>query len=284
MPLMRRAMATWVLAALAIFSRGATHRGADRRCRANPFTSPGRRATDHDRRPSRRRWLAQRRASRALVRNATPATTSSRRSTSVGYLAYDDRFFYAAFEFDDPNPSSIRAPLGDHDHVQRLHRLRRRDPRHAQRRPLGRAAARDATRHSVRRGSPTTRSGEDSSPDFFWDSAARITETRLDARDARAVLVAALSQRRPADLGHPAVPQLPARFPLSDSSRRSCRAAATASSAAPTRCVGLEQPARRAATSSPRRMSTASDAAAPAAASARRSRRRPVKPRGRRST
>src|SRR5438876_12273333 len=36
---------------------------------------------------------------------------------SVGYLTYDDRFFYAAFEFDDPNPGAIRAPLGDHDAI-----------------------------------------------------------------------------------------------------------------------------------------------------------------------
>src|SRR6266542_4457613 len=36
---------------------------------------------------------------------------------SVGHLAYDDRFFYAAFEFDDPNPGAIRAPLGDHDAI-----------------------------------------------------------------------------------------------------------------------------------------------------------------------
>src|SRR5438270_582658 len=34
---------------------------------------------------------------------------------SVGYLTYDDRFLYVGFEFDDPNPSAIRAPLGDHD-------------------------------------------------------------------------------------------------------------------------------------------------------------------------
>src|SRR5262249_9633355 len=31
------------------------------------------------------------------------------------YLAYDDNFFYAGFVFDDPTPSAIRAPLGDHD-------------------------------------------------------------------------------------------------------------------------------------------------------------------------
>src|SRR4051812_10816748 len=32
---------------------------------------------------------------------------------SVGYLGYDDKFFYAAFEFDDPSPSQIRAPVTD---------------------------------------------------------------------------------------------------------------------------------------------------------------------------
>ncbi len=34
---------------------------------------------------------------------------------SVGYLTYDDKFFYAGFEFDDPNPKAILAPYGDHD-------------------------------------------------------------------------------------------------------------------------------------------------------------------------
>src|SRR5688572_2854123 len=39
------------------------------------------------------------------------------RVANLGLLAYDDRFFYAAFEFEDPSPSSIRAPLGDRDNV-----------------------------------------------------------------------------------------------------------------------------------------------------------------------
>src|SRR5712691_6029197 len=29
---------------------------------------------------------------------------------SVGYLTYDDRFFYVAFEFDDPDPCRDRTP------------------------------------------------------------------------------------------------------------------------------------------------------------------------------
>src|SRR5262249_36560401 len=37
---------------------------------------------------------------------------------SVGFVTYDDKFLYAAFEFDDPNPKAIVAPLGDHDYLQ----------------------------------------------------------------------------------------------------------------------------------------------------------------------
>ena len=37
---------------------------------------------------------------------------------SVAWLAYDDDFFYAAFEFDEPDPRTIRAPLGDRDNVR----------------------------------------------------------------------------------------------------------------------------------------------------------------------
>src|SRR5205085_12235958 len=30
---------------------------------------------------------------------------------NVGYVTYDDRFFYAAFDFQDPDPRQMRAPL-----------------------------------------------------------------------------------------------------------------------------------------------------------------------------
>src|SRR5437764_474565 len=36
---------------------------------------------------------------------------------NIGYLTYDDRFFYAAFDFADPNPRIINAPYGDHDQI-----------------------------------------------------------------------------------------------------------------------------------------------------------------------
>ena len=46
---------------------------------------------------------------------------------NVAYLAYDDHYLYAGFQFDDPNPKLIRAPIGepevfDHeDDEQHLH-------------------------------------------------------------------------------------------------------------------------------------------------------------------
>jgi hypothetical protein len=95
---------------------------------------------------------------------------------SVGHLTFDERFLYAAFEFDDPNPSTIRAPLGDHDaingnsmdfgglFIDPLNTGRTAfeffvNPRNVQY---------DAVIDDA--------SGENSAPDFFWDSAARITD------------------------------------------------------------------------------------------------------------
>src|ERR1700730_17085675 len=36
---------------------------------------------------------------------------------NVGYLTYDDQFFYAGFEFEDPAPKEIRAPYADRDNI-----------------------------------------------------------------------------------------------------------------------------------------------------------------------
>ncbi|HYK43029.1 MAG TPA: DUF5916 domain-containing protein [Thermoanaerobaculia bacterium] len=94
---------------------------------------------------------------------------------SVGYLTYDDRFFYAAFEFSDPDPLKIRAPFADRDNVSgdtdyggiiinphndgRTGLLLLANPRGIQY---------DAVSDDF--------SGEDSSPDLYWDSAAKITK------------------------------------------------------------------------------------------------------------
>ena len=116
--------------------------------------------------------------------NAAPITTwyetrpgdnTPPKIRSVGYLAYDDKSFYAGFEFEDPDPKAIRAPYGDRDTIGspldyggviidpgntgRTAILFLANPRGIQY---------DAVSDDG--------SGEDSAPDFFWDSAARITE------------------------------------------------------------------------------------------------------------
>jgi hypothetical protein len=95
---------------------------------------------------------------------------------NVAYLAYDDEFFYAAFEFDDSEPEKIRAPLANRDNVPgstdyggllidsnndgRTAQMFLANPRGIQYDAISSDAA-----------------GEDSAPDFFWESAAKITAT-----------------------------------------------------------------------------------------------------------
>lgn len=95
---------------------------------------------------------------------------------NLAYLAYDEKFLYAGFKFDDPNPRLIRAPLGDHDNLSGYTDYggvivdSRNDATTAQ---LFLANARglkyDALSSDV--------SGEDSSPDYFWDAAGKVTES-----------------------------------------------------------------------------------------------------------
>jgi hypothetical protein len=95
---------------------------------------------------------------------------------NIGFLTYDDKFLYAGFIFDDPDPGSIRAPLGDHDAISgsldyggviidthndgKTAQMFLADPRGLQY---------DALTNDV--------SGEDSSPDYYWDCAGKITST-----------------------------------------------------------------------------------------------------------
>ncbi len=95
---------------------------------------------------------------------------------NVGYLAYDDRFLYAGFEFEDPDPRAMRAPFADRDDIGNGfsdYAGILLDPRNT-----GRTATffvvtpRNIQYDSVF----DDNTGEDSSPDFFWQSATRITE------------------------------------------------------------------------------------------------------------
>jgi hypothetical protein len=92
---------------------------------------------------------------------------------SVGYLTYDDKFFYAGFEFEDPNPKAIVAPLGDHDSLTSRADyggiwLDPRNEGHTAYEFL--VTASNVQYDAVMDDS----SGENSSPDFFWESATRI--------------------------------------------------------------------------------------------------------------
>ena len=93
---------------------------------------------------------------------------------NVAYLAYDDQFFYAGFRFTDPAPEKIRAPLADRDNVPSSTDYggvildARNDGKTAQMflaNPRG--VQYDAISSDV--------SGEDPSPDFYWDAAGKIT-------------------------------------------------------------------------------------------------------------
>jgi hypothetical protein len=92
---------------------------------------------------------------------------------TAAWLTYDDRFFYVAFDFSDPDPKSIRAPLGDRDQLSSYTDYggvmldTRNDGKTALELLVNpRNLQYDAIQSDV--------SGEDPSPDFYWDSAARI--------------------------------------------------------------------------------------------------------------
>jgi hypothetical protein len=92
---------------------------------------------------------------------------------TVARLAYDERFLYVALECDDPEPKKIRAPFsqrdvlgGDTDYGGII-----LDTRND-----GRTAILFlANPRGIQYDAVTDDGNEDSSPDFFWDSAGRIT-------------------------------------------------------------------------------------------------------------
>ena len=92
------------------------------------------------------------------------------------YLTYDDRFFYAGFEFQDPEPSKIRAPLGDRDDVPGYTDYggvildTRNDGKTGM---MFLANPRGIQYDAI---SDDAGGGEDPSPDFFWEAKARVTD------------------------------------------------------------------------------------------------------------
>ena len=93
-----------------------------------------------------------------------------------GMLAYDERYLYAAFRFEDPEPRLIRAPIADHDQLSGTTDYggvivdSRNDGKSA---ILFLANANGLTYDAV----SNDASGEDSSPDYYWESRGKITPT-----------------------------------------------------------------------------------------------------------
>ncbi|HSM51235.1 MAG TPA: carbohydrate binding family 9 domain-containing protein [Thermoanaerobaculia bacterium] len=95
---------------------------------------------------------------------------------NVARLAFDGEFLYAAFEFDDPDPARISSQLGDHDQIGggRISDYGgvildpRGDGKVAQ---MFLANASGVKYDAI----SSDASGEDNSPDFFWQAAAKRT-------------------------------------------------------------------------------------------------------------
>ena len=105
-----------------------------------------------------------------------PADNIPAKIKTVAYLAYDDRYFYVAFDCYDPNPSSIRAPYADRDNISwdTDYAGIILDSRHDRRSAIEflanpRGVQYDATQDD-------SSGNEDTSLDLYWDSAGKITD------------------------------------------------------------------------------------------------------------
>ena len=144
-----------------------------------------------------------------------PGDNTEPKVKNVGYLTYDDRFFYAAFEFEDPDPSSIKAPFADRDNIGNGYN------------DYGgvildsRNSGRTATLFVVSPRNVQYRFGAGRcvgrgfGAGFLLGFGGADERSWLDARDPHPVHVVALSERRSTDVADPPVPKLPTRSPFS---------------------------------------------------------------------
>jgi hypothetical protein len=101
---------------------------------------------------------------------------------TVGWVTYDSRFLYFAVESTDPNPKAISAPYADHDQISGntddyvgVLLDTRNDGKSGY---LFLVTARGVQYDAV---TDDAGSGEDNSPDFFWDTAAKVHGTGWSA-------------------------------------------------------------------------------------------------------
>jgi len=107
---------------------------------------------------------------------SNPGDNTEPKVKNVGYLTYDDKFFYAGFEFEDPNPAGMRAPYADRDNIGNGFNdyggIIVDAGNTGQTATFFVVTPRNIQYDAITDDS----SGEDSSPDFFWQSAAKINE------------------------------------------------------------------------------------------------------------
>jgi uncharacterized protein DUF5916 len=105
-----------------------------------------------------------------------PGDNTEPKVRNVGYLTYDDRFLYAGFEFEDPDPHAMRAPYADRDNIGNGFNdyggiiVDAGNSGHT-------GTFFVVTPRNIQYDAITDdSSGEDSSPDFFWESATKIND------------------------------------------------------------------------------------------------------------
>lgn len=103
-----------------------------------------------------------------------PGNNTEPKVRTVAMLAYDSRFFYAAFICYDPDPGAVRAPYTDRDNIGEATDYAGLLVSSSGDRKTAvefMANARGVQYDAIN----SDASGEDSAPDFYWDSAGRIT-------------------------------------------------------------------------------------------------------------
>ncbi len=91
-----------------------------------------------------------------------------------GWLAYDERYLYAGFRFHDPHPELIRAPIADRDQLSGNTDYGGViiDSRHDGKSAILFLANPNGLLYDA---VSNDASGEDSSPDYYWEAAGKIT-------------------------------------------------------------------------------------------------------------
>ena len=106
-----------------------------------------------------------------------PGNNTAPRVRTAAFITYDARYLYIGVQCDDPDPSRIRAPyvdrdnvFGDQDNIAVMLDTRNDQRTALQLRVNPRGIQADAVNNDAT-------GSEDFSPDFYYDTAARITST-----------------------------------------------------------------------------------------------------------